>query len=171
MPRTLVVPVLLVAVALAAGCSTARDGTVAGPAATTPGAGSAPPGTPSGVPGTAPPDGSGPAGGNTREVCAAARQAGSAAGETFVAELGRMLAAAGAGDTRTSEQARRAAEAALADWSGALREQSAHATDPRLRAALADVAGEVGTLRTDLDSLDETRLDRVQQRVDQLCAG
>jgi hypothetical protein len=82
-----------------------------------------------------------------------------------------MVQASGAGDSKGAEEARRRAETAIAGWAAAMREQSARASDPRLRAALADVGTEVGTLTADLNAIDETALDRLQQRVDQLCGG
>ncbi|MFG2104882.1 hypothetical protein ACGFJ5_30250 [Micromonospora echinaurantiaca] len=80
-----------------------------------------------------------------------------------------MLAAIGADDTATAETARRRAEAALTGWRTALRQQAERAEDPQLKTLLADLAGEVAALGTDLDAIDETELDRLQQRLDQLC--
>ncbi|MEO3780133.1 hypothetical protein ABGB16_25590 [Micromonospora sp. B11E3] len=110
-----------------------------------------------------------PAGGNGPEVCAAAQQATEAAVRTYVAELGAMLGAVGANDSATAEAARGRAEAALAGWRAALRQQSSRATDPQLRTLLADLASEVGMLGTDVEAIDEEELDRLQQRLDQLC--
>jgi hypothetical protein len=38
-----------------------------------------------------------------------------------------------------------------------------------LKTLLTDLATEVGTLGADVESIDETELDRLQQRLDQLC--
>ncbi|MGC5381274.1 hypothetical protein ACPXB1_22645 [Micromonospora sp. DT68] len=84
-------------------------------------------------------------------------------------ELGAMVAAVGAGDRATAEAARVRAEAALAQWRTALREQAARAADPQLRTLLNDMGAEVATLGVDGGSIDETELDRLQQRLDQLC--
>ncbi|MGK5444028.1 hypothetical protein ACSNN7_19730 [Micromonospora sp. URMC 105] len=110
-----------------------------------------------------------PAGGNGPQVCADAEQASSAAVRTYVEELGKMIAAVGANDSTGAETARKRAESALATWRSALREQSARATDPQLKTLLTDLATEVGTLGADVESIDETELDRLQQRLDQLC--
>ncbi|MEH0827398.1 hypothetical protein [Micromonospora sp. CPCC 205714] len=110
-----------------------------------------------------------PAGGNGPQVCAEAEQAASAAVRTYVEELGKMIAAVGANDSTGAETARKRAESALATWRSALREQSARATDPQLKTLLTDLATEVGTLGADVESIDETELDRLQQRLDQLC--
>ena len=110
-----------------------------------------------------------PAGGNGPQVCTAAEQASSAAVRTYVEELGKMIAAVGANDSTGAETARKRAESALTSWRSALQEQSARATDPQLKTLLTDLATEVGTLGADVESIDETELDRLQQRLDQLC--
>ncbi|MGB2571819.1 hypothetical protein ACPFP2_25695 [Micromonospora citrea] len=110
-----------------------------------------------------------PAGGNGPQVCAEAEAASSTAVRTYVEELGKMIAAVGANDSTGAETARKRAESALTTWRTALRQQSAKATDPQLKTLLTDLATEVGTLGTDVESIDETELDRLQQRLDQLC--
>ncbi|SCE97194.1 hypothetical protein GA0070607_3844 [Micromonospora coriariae] len=171
MRRLLAVTVLVAALFAGAGCSTDRPGGEPGPTATTtggsgptagPGGGSA--GTSVGSPGTP------VVGGNAAQVCAAAQQAGATALETYVAAVGQMIAAVGAGDSTAAEAARKRAEAALAGWRTVLREQSARATDPQLKTLLTDIGAEVAALGADVDSIDETELDRLQQRLDQLCA-
>ncbi|MFY1617226.1 hypothetical protein [Micromonospora sp. WMMD736] len=103
------------------------------------------------------------------QVCAGARRAGATAVREYVEELGRMVAAVGAGDTVTADAARTRAQAALAGWRAALREQRAQATDAQLRTLLSDLGTEVAALGVDVESIDETELDRLQQRLDQLC--
>ncbi|GGM16349.1 MULTISPECIES: hypothetical protein [Micromonospora] len=108
-------------------------------------------------------------GASAAQVCAAAQQAGSVAVQTYVDELGRMMVATGASDTQGAEAARQRAEGALTGWRTTLRELSTRATDPPLRTLLTDMADEVEAKGADLDELDETELDRLQQRLDQLC--
>ncbi|SCL17596.1 hypothetical protein GA0070616_1311 [Micromonospora nigra] len=153
-----------------AAAPTTAPATAGAPTAGTPG-GPPAPGTPGGttVPGT-PGVGSGAAGGNAAEVCAAAQQAGSTAVRSYVEELGKMIAAVGANDPAAAQTARKRAESALTGWAAALRQQSNRAEDPQLRTLLTELAAEVSGLGTDLDSVDETELDRLQQRLDQLCA-
>ncbi|PWR08071.1 hypothetical protein DKT68_17285 [Micromonospora acroterricola] len=166
MRRLLAVAVLVTV--LSAGCSTDRPadegpaGATTGGAGPTAGTGGAPVGS-TGTPG------GGTAGGDTSQVCAAAQEAGATAVQTYVAELGRMVAAVGAGDSVTAEAARQRAEAALTGWRTALREQSSRATDPQLKTLLTDIGTEVAGLGADVESIDETELDRLQQRLDQLC--
>jgi hypothetical protein len=84
--------------------------------------------------------------------------------------LGKSLQAAGANDSAGAQAAQRKAEAALQTWSTAMREQSAKSTDARLKAVLAEIATEVGAMKASVDSVDEVKLDQLQQRLDQLCA-
>lgn len=156
MRRLLAVAVLVTALAVSA-CSADRPAgegtavpTAAGPGATS--AGST--GTPSA---------------GDAQVCAESQRAGTTAVRVYVEELGRMVAAVGAGDSATAEAARVRAEAALAQWRATLREQSARAADPQLRTLLNDMGTEVAALGVDGESIDETELDRLQQRLDQLC--
>ncbi|MER7892285.1 hypothetical protein ABTX15_20935 [Micromonospora sp. NPDC094482] len=159
MRRLLTVTALTVGLSSTAGCAGARPADA--PATT---AGSAPA---AGTPTTA---GSAVAGaGNSPAVCAAAQQASVTGIQTYVEELGRMLAAAGASDSTGAEAARLRAEAALTGWRSALREQAARATDPQLTTLLSDLGAEVGAMGADVDAVDETELDRLQQRLDQLC--
>lgn len=104
-------------------------------------------------------------------VCATAEQAGSAAVPAYVQKLAELLRATGRGDRATADAARRDAQAALAGWRDVLRQQSARAADPRLRTLLAELATEVGGLGTDVRAIDEAELNRLQERLDQLCPG
>ncbi|RAO03164.1 hypothetical protein GAR05_01077 [Micromonospora saelicesensis] len=165
MRRLLAVTALLTMLSGAAGCSTGGTGDGAGPAAA-----GTPPG-PTGMPASSGVTASnGVTGGNATQVCAAAQEASTTAVRTYVAELGQMLAAVGAGDSRTAEAARGRAEAALAKWRTVLREQSERTDDPQLNTLLTDLGTEVSALGADVESIDETELDRLQQRLDQLCA-
>ncbi|MBM7490356.1 type IV secretory pathway TrbL component [Micromonospora luteifusca] len=168
MRRLLAVTALVTVLLGAAGCAADRPGAGAGPTGgTTGGSGPA-----AGVtyPGATAMPASGGAAGVAPQVCAAAQQASTTALQTYVAELGQMIAAVGAGDSGTAEAARRRAEAALAGWRTQLREQSERATDPQLKTLLTDIGTEVAALGADVESIDETELDRLQQRLDQLCA-
>ncbi|MEV4658015.1 hypothetical protein [Micromonospora sp. NPDC049301] len=167
MRRLLAVTVLVTALSAGAGCSTDRPAEGPGAATGTGGASGGATGMPAGSTGA--PVGGGAAGGNA-QVCAAAQQAGTTALQTYVAELGQMIAAVGAGDSAGAEAARERAEAALTGWRTALREQAARAADPQLKTLLTDIGSEVAALGADVESIDETELDRLQQRLDQLCA-
>ncbi|MEU7619443.1 hypothetical protein AB0M91_26575 [Micromonospora rifamycinica] len=111
-----------------------------------------------------------PAGGNGPQVCGVAEAASTTAVRTYVEELGKMIAAVGANDSTAADAARKRAEVALTTWRTVLRQQSGLATDPQLKTLLTDLATEIGRLGTDVDSIDETELDGLQQRLDQLCS-
>lgn len=179
--RRLLVTAAIAAVLLTTACSGERDGVPSGSPAT--GAGSSTGTPPSGVPGTAgpgtgaPSPGPGgspggdnaPAGGNAREVCDAATKASADSVRTFIEELGKSLQATGANDTAGAEAAQRKAEQALQDWGDAMREQAGRATDARLKAVLTEIGTQVGSMEASVESVDETKLDQLQQRLDQLC--
>ncbi|MCX5067090.1 hypothetical protein OOJ91_14660 [Micromonospora lupini] len=166
MRRLLAVTMVVAVLAVGAGCSAGRSGG-AGPTGEGSGSAAGSGGAPGGLTGT--PVGGGVAGGNA-QVCAEAQQAGATAVREYVEALGRMVAAVGAGDTATADAARTRAQTALAGWRAALREQSARSTDPQLKTLLSDLGTEVAALGGDVESIDETELDRLQQRLDQLCA-
>ncbi len=151
-----------------AGCSSAgqSDGAAAsGPGATASGS-AAPPA------GGAPAAGaSGTATGNAGQVCAAARRLSTEKVTAFVDELGNMLTASGAGDTAAAGRAERAAAAAIRQWSAGLRAEAGKADDARLAKVLQEMAVETATMTADIDSIDDARLDDLQQRLDALCGA
>ncbi|SCG14708.1 hypothetical protein GA0070610_0922 [Micromonospora echinofusca] len=165
MRRLLAVTALTAVLLAGSGCAAERPERAAPP-------GSAPTGPATGGPasGATTGAGSGAAGGNAPEVCAAAQRAGETAVRTYVEELGKMVAAVGADDAAAARTARDHISTALTDWRSTLRRESTRAEDAQLKTLLADMAAEVGTLGTDVDSIDETELDRLRQRLDQLCA-
>ncbi|MEV5690274.1 hypothetical protein [Micromonospora globbae] len=181
--RLLVATVLVTGLCAAGGCggtgpgAASPTGTAPGPTAPAtsgsgptagPASGSGPPAAPTAGPAAG---GGAPAGGNAPAVCAAVQRAEATAIRTYDEELGRMVAAIGANDHTAAETARRRAEAALDGWRRTLREQSARAADPSLAALLRDLDAEVAAMGTDVGGLDETELDRLRQRLDQLCRG
>ncbi|MGC4767100.1 hypothetical protein ACLQ20_30060 [Micromonospora sp. DT46] len=166
MRRMLAVTALTAVLLSGGGCAAERPER-AGPPGGAPSGGVTPGGS---VGGGAPGAGSGAAGGNAPEVCAAAQRAGETAVRTYVEELGKMVAAVGSDDAAAARTARDRISTALTDWRSTLRRESTRAEDAQLKTLLADMAAEVGTLGTDVDSIDETGLDRLRQRLDQLCA-
>ncbi|MEH1100628.1 hypothetical protein [Micromonospora sp. CPCC 205561] len=169
MRRLLAVTAVTAVLFAGAGCGTERPERAA-PTGDVPASSAPPGGAPGGTTGASPGAGSGAAGGNAPEVCAAAQRAGETAVRTYVEELGRMVAAVGADDTAGARTARERISAALTAWRSTLRSESTRAEDAQLKTLLADMAAEVGTLGTDVDSIDETELDRLRLRLDQLCA-
>lgn len=49
--------------------------------------------------------------------------------------------------------------------------QAARATDAQLKATLTEAGAEVGRIKPDIDTVDDAKLDQLQQRHDTLCAG
>jgi hypothetical protein len=167
MRRLLAAAALAIVLPLAVACSADRADTASPGVTSVPGASSTTgPGGASGVPSV-----TGPAGGNAEEVCAAARKASSESATTFITELGKMLEATSANDTKAAQTAQKKAEAALAGWAAALKEQAVRATDAQLKATLTEVGAEVSRIKPDDDTIDDVRLDQLQQRLDALCAG
>jgi hypothetical protein len=168
----LTAPVLAAVLIVAAACSTGAGRTASsdGSPTVSASAGSSPTTTPAGPAGSTAGGATGPAGGNAREVCVAAQKSTSEAVMVFVSELGTMMQASSANDTKGAQAAQRKAEAALATWARAVKEQGAKATDPRLKSVLGEIAAEVGTMKAELDRVDQSKLDQLQERLDQLCA-
>jgi hypothetical protein len=169
MRRTLAAAAIAIVLPLAAACSAERADTAAPVRTAVPDATAASGAGPS-TAGAAPAV-TAPAGGNAKEVCAAARKATAESVTTFIGELGKMLEATGAKNTKAVQTAQKNAEAALAAWSTAMKEQAARATDAQLKATLDELGAEVAKIKPDVNTLDGGKLDQLQQRLDQLCAG
>jgi hypothetical protein len=176
MRRPLTTAAVVITLLVGTACSSERDGVV--PVASgQPAAGTASPSESPASAGGAPPDATpvpavtATAGGNAASICPAVIEANSEGARTYVTELGKMLQAEGDRDTAAAKSAAKRVEAALKSWSETLRTQSAKATDAELKAALAELATEVAGLEPDIASIDESQLERVQQRVDQLCGS
>lgn len=69
--------------------------------------------------------------------------------KAFGAELGKMVAYRAQGKTQQQEQARAAAQAKLREIAGKLRTHANSATDPALRQALTNSAGNIDRLAAD----------------------
>jgi len=126
------------------------------------------PASPGGAAGAVP---TGTATGNAAAVCTEARKISADQVSRFLAELSDALTASGDGDRARADRARRAAADSIRVWAAGLRTQAGRADDPKLAALLRDMAAEVGTMTADIDSIDDAKLDRLQQRLDQLCGG
>ncbi|HWG99539.1 MAG TPA: hypothetical protein VNV66_09490 [Pilimelia sp.] len=163
--------VLAIAATLLAGAGCAAD--PAPPAATA---------TPSDS--TAPPDSSAapvspqgatptvsPLAGNGREVCAAARDLATDKVTVIITEVGRSLEATAANNPKAAATARQAAEKAIRELVTGLRAQAARADDPRLKAQLTELAAQAGKMTGDPATIDDAKLDEVQERITALCGG
>jgi len=106
---------------------------------------------------------------NGRQVCAAARKLNSEKVTTFITQLSKSLEAAAAGDTKGAETARAAATTAVREWSTGLRSEATKAQDTQLKTVLTEMATVASQMTTDLDKVDDARLDEMQGRLEQLC--
>jgi hypothetical protein len=164
--RRAIAALVLLALPLA-GCSVNRD-SGGGP---TPSA-SAPAGASAGAnasSGSAAPLPTTTAGGNAKQVCAAAVTASSTGTLAYVDEVSKMLRAAGSGDQAAATAAEGRLEKALETWSAELRKQAGTATDAQLKTVLTDLAGQVDHLGTKIETVDDAKLSAVQDRLDALC--
>ena len=175
--RLLVVSVALLAVA---GCSADVEGR--GDTSATPGP-PASPGVTSSSPapaGTAPAGSAGPkvtlgpeptakAGGNATQVCADARKASETGTTAFVQQLTAVLEAQGKNDKAAEAAAEKKLGATLDAWAADLRKASSAATDAQLKTTLAQLAGQVDTMTSNVETIDDATLGAIQDRLDTLC--
>ncbi|HEV7709081.1 MAG TPA: hypothetical protein VGP16_12865 [Asanoa sp.] len=174
------VVVLSAAVLAVAGCSAGVEGrgTAAGtPGPTTsgtpaPGPSTASPGAPAGT--VAPDLSLGPvptakAGGNATQVCADALKASANGTTAFVQQLTAVLEAEQKKDKAGQQAAEAKLESTLDTWAADLRKVSTTATDPQLKATLAQLAGQVDKMTSDVETIDDATLGAIQDRLDALC--
>jgi len=115
------------------------------------------------------PEPTGVAGGNATKVCGDALKASEAGTTAFVDSLSKVLEANGKGDTAAANEAEKKLDAAIDTWAAALRTSSSAATDAQLKTTLAQLADEVGKLTADIETIDDTKLGAIQDRLDALC--
>ncbi|WP_326556234.1 hypothetical protein [Micromonospora sp. NBC_01796] len=147
-------------------------------AGASPGASGMPPARSSEAPGGAtggpgvpapPPPALPPAGGNAKEVCAAALKTNTDLGTAFITEMVTVMQATSDGDTAAATAARGRAEKGLADWTAALRGHATKATDATLKSTLGELATQVSTMKPEANSIDEIKLESLNERIGQLC--
>jgi hypothetical protein len=120
-------------------------------------------------PGVTPTTGTATGTANGKRVCAAARKLTTEKVSAFVTQLSKSLQAQVTGDSKGAAQARQAAEKALREWSGGLRTQASQAEDPQLKAVLTEMSTVASQMTADLQSIDDTKLADMQQRLEVLC--
>ncbi|WP_329103412.1 hypothetical protein OG792_26680 [Micromonospora sp. NBC_01699] len=189
LPAAVITTVVLTAVLLVgSGCAAERPrGEASGTAAPSasgsdvpgaPGASGMPPAGSTDAPGGAtggpgapanPPPVLPPAGGNAKEVCAAALKTNTDMGTAFITEMVTMMQATSDGDNAAATAAQGRAQKSLADWTGALRGHAAEASDATLKSTLGDLATQVSTMKPEANSIDEIKLESLNERIGQLC--
>ncbi|GIF72205.1 hypothetical protein [Asanoa siamensis] len=174
----LVVSVALVAVAGCSGDVEGRGDGSAAPGASASGS-AAPSAAPSGsaaVPGGTPapnitlgPAPTAKAGGNATQVCADARKATESGTTGFVQQLTAVLEAQGKNDKTAEAAAEKKLGATLDTWAADLRKASTAATDGQLKTTLSQLAGQVDTMTSNVETIDDATLGAIQDRLDTLC--
>ena len=155
---------------LGAGCSSSADDTTAAP---TPAASGAAVPSGSGSPASAG-AGSQSAGdaalsGNTAAICDQAAKTGGDAATNFVQDLKLLIDAESAQDQDLVAKAREKTTRDVENYSYALTDMSKLASDPTLKAALADMGKQVTALKGDVRKLDAERLAKLQATLDKAC--
>ncbi|HEX6501453.1 MAG TPA: hypothetical protein VF054_20835 [Micromonosporaceae bacterium] len=113
---------------------------------------SAPGASASASPGTTP---AAAASANTKQVCAAAEHVVADSTSKFAADLVQAAQAGMSGDRTAQDKALQSVKALLATWSSGLGTQAAKATDPDLKAALADMAAAIDRTNAQLRTVDD----------------
>lgn len=165
---------------LGAGCS--ADGQAGPTAAPTPlASGAAAPATGGGAPGSAPAaapgsasaaaPGSGDAAlaGNSEAICQQAARAGAAAGENFAGDLKLLIDAESAQNAGQVAQAKAKTARDVENYSSALTDMARLASEPALKAALADMGKQVTALKGDVRKIDADRLTKLRETLDRAC--
>ncbi|MEV4619749.1 hypothetical protein AB0J74_13705 [Asanoa sp. NPDC049573] len=135
-------------------------------------ASSASPGAPAGT--VAPDLSLGPAptakaGGNASQVCADALKASSNGTTAFVQQLTAVLEAEQKKDKTAQAAAEAKLQSTLDTWAADLRKVSGTATDAQLKTTLAQLAGQVDKMTSNVESIDDATLGAIQDRLDALC--
>ncbi|MEV4625174.1 hypothetical protein AB0J90_02625 [Micromonospora sp. NPDC049523] len=124
-----------------------------------------------GAPANPPPPVVAPAGGNAKEVCAAALKTNTDLGTAFITEMVTVMQATSDGDNAAATAARGRAEKGLAEWTTALRGHAAKATDATLKSTLGELATQVSTMKPEANSIDDIKLESLNERISQLCGS
>jgi hypothetical protein len=174
--RLLVVSVAVLAVAGCSGDVAGRGDTSASPGAGVTPSPSSPGATASGAPAgsaapriTLGPEPTAKAAGNATQVCADARKASETGTTAFVQQLTAVLEAQGKNDKTAEAAAEKKLGATLDAWAADLRKTSSAATDGQLRTTLSQLAAQVDTLTSNVESIDDATLGAIQDRLDTLC--
>ncbi|MEV0717004.1 hypothetical protein [Asanoa sp. NPDC050611] len=109
------------------------------------------------------------AGGNANQVCADARKASEAGTTAFVQQLTAVLEAQGKNDKTAEAAAEKKLGTTLDAWAADLRKASSAATDGQLKATLSQLAGQVDTMTSNVETIDDATLGAIQDRLDTLC--
>ena len=175
MRRLLCLTVVSGALLLGAGCSS--DDPAATTAAPAPAASSvaAAPATSGGTTTTSAPAGDTSGGGdaalsgNSKAICRQAAKTGGDAAKNFAQDLKLLIDAESAQDADMVAKAKAKTSRDVENYSYALTDMSKLASEPTLKAALADMGKQVTALKGDVRKLDADRLAKLQETLDKAC--
>ncbi|MEU8231387.1 hypothetical protein AB0C12_17475 [Actinoplanes sp. NPDC048967] len=158
-----------------AGCS-ADDpaATTAAPAPATSGA--AAPAASGGTTGSAAPSASPQSGdaalsGNSSAICQQAAKTGGDAAKNFAQDLKLLIDAQSAQDADQVAKAKAKTTRDVENYSYALTDMSKLASEPALKAALADMGKQVTALKGDVTKIDAAQLTKLQETLDKACGS
>jgi hypothetical protein len=157
---------------IAAGCSSDKSGddTTAAPTPAASGAAAPiPGGTPVSAGAGSPGAGDAALSGNTAAICDQAAKTGGDAAAHFVQDLKLLIDAESARDDNLVAKAKEKTTRDVENYSDALIDMSKLASDPALKAALADMGKQVTALKDDVRRLDAEQLAKLQATLDKAC--
>jgi hypothetical protein len=121
---------------------------------------------------TAPPQsGDAALSGNSAAICQQATKTGGDAAKNFAQDLKLLIDAQSAQDADQVAKARAKTTRDVENYSFALTDMSKLASDPALKAALADMGKQVTALKGDVTKLDAARLTKLQETLDKACGS
>jgi len=160
---------------LGAGCS--ADDPAASTAAPTPAtSGSGAPAASGGVTGSAaatasPQSGDAALSGNSSAICQQAAKTGGDAAKNFAQDLKLLIDAQSAQDADQVAKAKAKTTRDVENYSYALTDMSKLASEPALKAALADMGKQVTALKGDVTKIDAAQLTKLQETLDKACGS
>ncbi|MEU8607836.1 hypothetical protein AB0C29_07530 [Actinoplanes sp. NPDC048791] len=157
-----------------AGCSADDPATTTAPAPATSGAAvpAASGGTTGSAAATAPPQsGDAALSGNSSAICQQAAKTGGDAAKNFALDLKLLIDAQSAQDADQVAKAKAKTTRDVENYSYALTDMSKLASEPALKAALADMGKQVTALKGDVTKIDAAQLTKLQETLDKACGS
>jgi hypothetical protein len=156
-----------------AGCSSDEpDGSAVGPAPAASGPAAATSGgavTSTSAPATSAGSGDAALSGNTDAICQQAAKTGGDSAKNFAEDLKLLIDAETAKDADQVAKAKAKTTRDVENYSFALTDMSKLASDPTLKAALADMGKQVKALKGDVRKLDTAQLTKLQTTLEKAC--
>ena len=107
--------------------------------------------------------------GNSKAICRQAAKTGGDAAKNFAQDLKLLIDAESAQDADMVAKAKAKTSRDVENYSYALTDMSKLASEPTLKAALADMGKQVTALKGDVRKLDADRLAKLQETLDKAC--